>query len=191
LELILVMTIIAIVSAVVIPTFAGFMVGRTTNNTATQILQLAHYARTQSASEGRVYRLNFDPTGTTFWLTVQDTGVFSPLPNDFGQQYKIPEGARLDVQINPQPTTGVLPAAQDQQETPTQNFAPISQAFNQPNTLVQRIHQGSQQYIEFQPGGRTDPAQIRLTDRLGNVIMLTCDAPTEQLRILSPQEVGR
>src|SRR5437764_366826 len=91
LELMLVMTIIAIISATVIPTFRAFAIGRNSKNTASDIIGLANYARTQAAAEGRTYRLNFDPPSGVFWLTAQNAGVFAPPSNDFGNQYRVAE----------------------------------------------------------------------------------------------------
>lgn len=47
------------------------------------------------------------------------------------------------------------------------------------------------QYIEFHPSGRTDPARIRLTDKLGGTIDVACTSATEMFRILSPEEAAR
>lgn len=46
-------------------------------------------------------------------------------------------------------------------------------------------------YVEFQPSGRTDPAHIWLTDTVGGSQEIACGSPTEQFRILPPQEVTR
>jgi prepilin-type N-terminal cleavage/methylation domain-containing protein len=191
LELILVMAIIAIVAAAIIPSFRAFALGRTSSNTATDIIGLANYARTQAAAEGRTYRLNFDPASGEFWLTAQAGGMFIPPSNDFGDHYRVADGMHMDVVVNPQATTGVLPAAVDQQEQPTQAFGPVTQSgTGQPNTLIQRMHQGGL-YVEFQPSGRTDPAQIRLTNSVGDTIDIACASATETFRILVPGEVLR
>src|SRR5437016_2230881 len=89
LELMLVMTIIAIISAAIIPTFRAFAIGRNSKNTASDIIGLANFARTQAAAEGRTYRLNFDPPGGLFWSTAQSGGAFGPPGNDFGNQYQV------------------------------------------------------------------------------------------------------
>jgi prepilin-type N-terminal cleavage/methylation domain-containing protein len=46
-------------------------------------------------------------------------------------------------------------------------------------------------YVAFQPSGRTDPAHIWLTDTVGGSQEVACTSPTEQFRILSPQETTR
>ena len=59
-ELLLVLAIIAIVVAIVGPQLRGFTTGRTTSNTATMLLAMTHYARTQAVTQGETYRLNYD-----------------------------------------------------------------------------------------------------------------------------------
>jgi prepilin-type N-terminal cleavage/methylation domain-containing protein len=186
LELILVMTIIAIVAAVAVPTMRAFTIGRASNNAATQLVELANYARTQAAAEGRIYRMYFDPSTGEFWLTAQNAGVFQPpASNDFGRRFQAGDGVQLDVQVNPAPATTPQPPQQDQQENVTQAFGPISQQYTAPNNLVQHIHQDVLPYVEFQPSGRTDPVQIRLIDKLGTEIDIECPSATESFRIVS------
>jgi len=179
------MTIIAIVAAVAVPTMRAFTIGRGNNNTATQIVALANYARAQAAAEGRIYRLNFDPSTGEYWLTAQNAGVFQPpTASDFGRRFQVADGVQMDVRVNPQATTGQQPLP-DQQENVTQAFAPVSQAYTTPNNLIQHVHQDVLPYVEFEPSGRTDPAQIRLTDKLGGEIDIECPSATEGFRIVS------
>lgn len=188
-ELILVMALIAIVAAVAVPTMRAFTIGRGNANTATQIISVANYARAQATAEGRTYRLNFDPQGGAYWLTAQTAAMFQPPGSDFGQRFQVADGVQMDVRINPQASTGQLPQL-DQQESVTESFGPISQAFTQPNSLVQHLH-GEGLYVEFQPSGRTDPVQIRLTDQLGGEINIECPSATETFRILTAAEMAR
>src|ERR1700733_6283915 len=84
-ELILVLVIIAIIAAIVMPSVSAFSAGRSSQNTASQIVVLANYARAQAAAEGRIYRLNFDTTKQTYWLTAQTRATFSPPANEYNQ----------------------------------------------------------------------------------------------------------
>jgi type II secretion system protein H len=150
-ELILVLAILALVAAAVAPSLRGFGVGRSNSDTATRILALAKYARSEAVNDGRTYRLNFDVNELAFWLTVQNGGAFQPAVGDFGDRYQAGDGvARLQVDLPAQPD-GV--------------------------------------YVAFGPTGRTDPVQIRLTDKLGGVIGLACLSATEEFRILRPEEM--
>ena len=94
-ELILVMTIICIASALIVPSISSFAVGRANHDTATLIVSLAGYARTQSISQGRTYRLNFDTSKDVIWLTAGNAGVFSELTDEFGEQFPIASGSMM------------------------------------------------------------------------------------------------
>src|SRR5579862_3048931 len=125
-ELIIVMVIIAIIAAVAAPSLGVFSKSRLTNNAASQILVMARYARAQSISEGRIYRLNFDTGGGQYWLTADDgTGIFAATGQD-GQR-TVPSGVKMDVQITLQPN--IL-----QNKTDTQQQLETSQQSSQ--TLI-------------------------------------------------------
>ena len=81
--------------------------------------------------------MNFDPVNGEFWLTEQFGGVFESPKNDFGDRYQVADGMQMAVVINPQATTGLLPAAVDQQEQQTQAFGTVTQTgTGQANTLI-------------------------------------------------------
>lgn len=136
-----------------------------------------------------MYRLYFDTKAGEFWLAVQDGGVFQSPGNDYGQRFKVADGGQIEVNILAQPNTQ-LNVPPDEQETTTQLFGQISQSGNQPNTLMQNAHQNGQ-YVEFQPSGRTDPAQIRLTDRIGGQIGVACTTPTELFHVVNVEELSK
>ena len=98
-ELIFVMIIMAIGAALVAPSLIAFEAGRANNDSATLILSLAGYARTQSVSEGRTYRLNVDPARKLVWLTAGNAGVFSGLANDYGKDFPIASGSQMTTDI--------------------------------------------------------------------------------------------
>jgi len=100
-ELLIVLAIIAIMVAMVAPNLRDFAAGRAGPNFAQQIVALTHYAQSQAVSDGSPYRLNFDAQGV--WLTMQSEGQWVPPPNDFGQKVLLPDGIRLDTDIQKQP----------------------------------------------------------------------------------------
>jgi type II secretion system protein H len=173
-ELILVMIILTIVAGAVAPMLRGFTAGRSVANSARAMLALAQYAHTQSMSEGRAYRLNFDTTSGAFWLTADSDGNFNPPPNDFGSRQTLDQGVKMQVDI----TAPVVPLDEQQtgptgMQTPQQQQAP------------------SEQYVEFDPSGRTQQFSVTLADQRGSVIGLACASATDQLRILGPGEVAQ
>ncbi|HEY8666264.1 MAG TPA: GspH/FimT family pseudopilin [Tepidisphaeraceae bacterium] len=99
LELVLVLAILTIVVALVAPSFRGFTAGRRADDTATLIVSLANYARTQAVTEGRTYRLNFDPAARAMWLTADDEGTFVAPSNDFGRRCIASEGVQMEADV--------------------------------------------------------------------------------------------
>ena len=46
-------------------------------------------------TEAKVYRLNFDPAGRTFGVTVQEAGSFVKAKSDFGDVFDVPDGITM------------------------------------------------------------------------------------------------
>jgi type II secretory pathway pseudopilin PulG len=174
-ELILVMVIITFVVGAVVPLLRGFSAGRRTADSARMILALAQYAHTQAESEGRTYRLNFDDSAGTFWLTADhDDGTFQPPANDFGKTQSLDAGVKMQVEITPP----VIPLDEQQSQTPTPTLSK-----SQPTDA------GS--YVEFDPSGRSQPVTISLSDNFGSKVQLACVSATDELRIVPAQEASQ
>jgi prepilin-type N-terminal cleavage/methylation domain-containing protein len=101
LELILVMVIICTVLGMAAPSLRGFFSSRRTADAAAQIVALTQFARTQSATEGRVYRLNFDLDEGTYWLTRAEAGAFVELSTEFGREFSLPDGTVAEWEDQP------------------------------------------------------------------------------------------
>ncbi len=151
-ELILVLAIVTIVVAIVAPSLRGFAQGRTCKNTATLMLAMTSYARTQAVTEGRTYRLNFDPGGRSFWLTFENGATYQSPGGDLGERHELADGVQMETDI-----------AQQQDGL----------------------------YVAFHPSGRTDPANIRLSDRYDDAVEIACSSATEMFRILPREEMTR
>ncbi len=98
-ELLLVLFILTLVVAIVGPQLRGFSAGRNTKNAATSILAMTHYARTQSVTQGLVYRLNFDPQTKTLWISYQQGTRDIKPPNDFATPLQLADGIKVDTDI--------------------------------------------------------------------------------------------
>jgi Tfp pilus assembly protein FimT len=92
LELVLVMVIICTVLGMAAPSLRGFFASRRTADAAAQIVALTRFARTQAGTEGTVYRLNFDTSEGTYWLTRAEFGAFKELSAEFGRTFSLPGG---------------------------------------------------------------------------------------------------
>src|SRR5687768_10165499 len=76
LELIVVLLVLSVLFAMAAPSFSGFGAGRAAHQTASQIVTLARWAREQAVTEGRAYRLNFDPVNGVYFVTAAFGAVF-------------------------------------------------------------------------------------------------------------------
>lgn len=184
-ELVIVMLIIAIMSGLLAPAIFRFAAGRGVDNFARRIVGAAQYARAQSISEARVYRLNFDRNTGQFWLTADaGGGNFQPPSGDFNQRYSAPDGVKMQLVQNaeapPSPVV-MLPWPS--------NIQP--QAYTQPAELLDGTQAGtgsiwtfpqSATFVQFQPTGRTDPATILLMDSSGHSVQVSCATPTDTFR---------
>jgi prepilin-type N-terminal cleavage/methylation domain-containing protein len=192
LELILVMGILTFVAAAVAPRLGAFSVGRKTKDAAAQLLGLARYARAQAIAESRLYRLNFDAAQGTAWLTADNgNGVFGALSSDFGRQFQAPQGVKMTVDLTPQPNIQLNLPQNVQQETVPQSPPLDGRQSAQPGMLMQNLRQDGGSYVEFSPTGRCDPGTIRLGDRLGNTVEVSCASPSELFAIVQPPEASR
>jgi prepilin-type N-terminal cleavage/methylation domain-containing protein len=185
LELILVMLVIAILAGILAPAMARFTMGRSVENFGHRMIGAAQYARAQSISESRVYRLNFDQGTGQFWLTA-DTGGgnFEAPSGEYNQRYAAPTGVRMQIlQSTSAPPSPVIMLPWPATITP--------QPFTQPTALLDGTQAGtgsiytfpqSSSFVQFQPTGRTDPATISLTDTTGRSFEIRCATPTDTFR---------
>ena len=88
----MVMLILSVMLAMVAPSFSGFGAGRDAEYAGAQVMTLSRWAREQAISDGRVYRLNFDPSAQTYWVTAQVGGVFETVDHEFGRVFTLPDG---------------------------------------------------------------------------------------------------
>lgn len=190
-ELVLVMAIIAVLAAIAVPALRAFGIGRQTSNGATLIVTLAAYARTQSASEGRQYRLNFDTAAGTVWLTAADGGTYvAPADPDYGQVFPLADGTRMTVDVTPAPVTLLTPPTDEQQAANVEAPPAFGPAVNAtPNTLLSNGHAGPTPYVTIQPSGRIDPVHVRLVDKLGGVVDVGAAAACDAIHVLAAGEL--
>jgi type II secretory pathway pseudopilin PulG len=165
-ELLLVLVVIGVVVAMVAPSLRGFAGGQQVDDAAASILSLTRWAQSQAITLGRPYRLNFDPGAGTYWLTVQEQGAYVPLKADFGQTFRLPDGASLELRFD-----------QDQDQTNraqnrTAGLGSLTGSFGR-KSAPQR------NYIQFHPSGRCDAATIEVRGKKGQVFQISCASATE------------
>jgi len=190
LELVLVMFIIAIMAGMIAPSLVRFTAGRSVDNFARRIIGAAQYARAQSVSEARVYRMNFDQGSGQFWLTADaGNGNFTAPPGDLNQRFLVPDGVRMQVQVSVQPNISLMLNQNVQQQSVAQSGVLIdgTQA-GTAGQLMQNIHSQGATYVEFSPTGRTDPVSILISDNTGHSTTVACATPTDRFQV---QEASR
>ena len=96
-ELILVMLILCTVLGLAGPSLRGFFGRRQIDNTASRLLSLTQYARSQAICEGRSYRLNIDKDRGTYWLTVRDQGAYEDPGTEWGRVLTLPTELSLEL----------------------------------------------------------------------------------------------
>ena len=95
LELVMVMLVLTVVLAMVAPSLSGFGAGREAEYAGAQIVTLCQWAHEQAVTEGKAYRLNFDPARNAYQVTVQVGGVYQTINNGFGQLFTVPDGVTM------------------------------------------------------------------------------------------------
>jgi type II secretion system protein H len=185
LELILVMLIIAIIAAIAAPALIRFSQGRQLDNYGRQLMATAAYARAQSISEARVYRLNFDQNVAQFWVTADaGAGTFDPATGEYGKRSSPPAGLRMKVEVTSQPNFDLLQNQNIQQQSVQQPGTTLNgQSAGTSGSIMTNTHTQGSTYVEFQPNGRIDPATVDLTDSSGRHLQVACATPTDRFEI--------
>jgi general secretion pathway protein H len=97
-ELLLVMVVLATIAALATPALRGFTKSRLLPNTALDLVSTARFCQEQAKSEGVLYRLMLDPSGTS-WTIMKDDGTgtnFQPIDSKIvPPTYTLPEGITL------------------------------------------------------------------------------------------------
>ena len=199
LELIAVLAVVSIVLVLAWPSLRGFVASRQTADAANSMLALTEYARTQAVAEGRPYRLNIDADSGAYWLTVQqDTGDFVQPGTDLGQQFRVPDGARVAIR-QPDPQTVPIGQPANGQQTGQQTGQPSGGLFGRTSSvggfgalgqLGARANNAAPTYITFSPSRRSDPYTVELRGPQGELYLLACPSATEPFKVTSPAKAN-
>jgi len=94
-ELLIVITIIGVLSAVAFPQFRKTSARIELDNFAKNIYYLALYAQGSAVSGGKVYCLNLLPEEGKIWLTYKEVDSFINIQGRFAKVYKAKEGTKI------------------------------------------------------------------------------------------------
>jgi hypothetical protein len=91
----------------------------------------------------------------------------------------------MNVNITSQFNINLMVPQNVQQEQVQQNGTSINgQQLGGGSILMKNMRDSSSTYVEFQSTGRTDQADIKLTDRLGKMVEVACTSATDVFHIL-------
>jgi prepilin-type N-terminal cleavage/methylation domain-containing protein len=173
-ELVLVLVLIASIVTIAIPSLSRFGKSRRVGDSADRVIALAHWARTQAITRGVNFRLNFDPTQRTYWLTMQNGASFENL---------LQNGA-----------SGPM-GGQDGTSQNGTTFAEVGdevgRVFVTPQGVTFQCNfqpQPDGTYLQFRPTGRSDPGTVTFTDGEGQPIEVGALMATEPFHVLNDQE---
>ena len=91
LELILVLALIGTALSIASPSLSGFARGRDVADAASRVLAMTQLARSQSAAEGRPFRIHLDEEDNSIWLGALKGFDYEEWENDFCRGFDIPE----------------------------------------------------------------------------------------------------
>lgn len=175
-ELIFVMAIICIVLAITAPEFSGFLSGQNTANVTNKLVALARHGRASAISEGRVYRLNVDPTKNEYWLDAQVGGDFKELGTSNGQHFQIPDGIKVQWTAE----TGGAPASATAQAA---SAGAANAATSQAGFRAAGSQASTVQCVQFFPDGRSDMLTLKVTGKNGADVELGAPSECEMWRV--------
>jgi Tfp pilus assembly protein FimT len=90
-ELLIVITIIAVVSTLAIPQFRKAAVNFELESFVKDIYYLCQYLRSSAISQGKIYCLNLNPNEGKIWATYKDETDFKNLQGRFAKPYAVPQ----------------------------------------------------------------------------------------------------
>jgi prepilin-type N-terminal cleavage/methylation domain-containing protein len=95
LELVLVMLLMATALGIASPNLRGFASGSKLKNATYGVLAATSWARTQAASEGRVFRVQFEEG--SYYVAAREGEAFVEHAGELGRRMELPAGVRVEV----------------------------------------------------------------------------------------------
>ncbi len=148
LELVLVLSILAILLVAVAPALSGFAVGRRPGQAATEFLALTRLAHSNAIARGMTYRILIDPAHGRWWLANDESGT-SPAEGELGHVFMTPDGVRVSTNA---PAVNGLPTLRF---TPDGRMTPAVVTFRGPKNAVQVACTGLASGYQIQTAGGT------------------------------------
>ena len=117
------MLIIATTLAVAAPSLRGWNKGSKLRDEVDQFLSVTRYARTEAIASATPHRLVIEESSGRYWLLRKENLEFVNFVGEFGQEFTLPDGYRLALQLSPQPMIDTPPPTGEA----VINFSPLGQ----------------------------------------------------------------
>lgn len=96
-ELIVVVAMLGVLTAMVVPIYGGSMASMRIRNTQSDIVSLIEYIQERAVTDGREYRLYFDKPENLYWVMYLvgrdgEEKNFEPETREYGRERYLPEG---------------------------------------------------------------------------------------------------
>ena len=177
-ELLTVLTILVLLSALVAPAFTRQYYTARLNSAARNLVALMQYARSQAVVEGTTYRLNIDQQAGRLWITYYDDGQqtrgeaqtepgFAPDQSALGSARELPD----DVEVK-QIALGDEALAQLSDE-----------ALDTIQAQQGQLNEEGTPFITFNPQGTSDGARLLLENEYQDRLAVSLDAITGRTEI--------
>ncbi len=98
LEIIVVLSLMAIISAAVVPVFSSSLTGLKQNDALRNLVSLIQFVQEKAVSESQVYRVCFDTEANTYWVMQpavdpdEEGDPFERVEEPYGRRKKLPRG---------------------------------------------------------------------------------------------------
>jgi len=187
-EIMLVLTLIAILSSITMPSLRGLAVSTRLKSSAHAIRDMLHFARDMAVTEKIVYLVVFDLDQNRYWLASSETFATENLAsslitspsnriNQAVSETKTSETAQSTVSR----TSMVLGIPKQ----PSQNVSLFQMVTNH-NSQTNQINSGAD-YIYFSSTASSENTDIYIQDQKGKTMSISVEAATGRVRI---QHVG-
>lgn len=165
-ELMVVVAIIGIISAMIIPQMQGTFDDALLRSTARDLVNVFSLASSRAVAMNQSYQVRFDTQNKRYAVERQiHDGTqenYVPLKDVSGSEGKL--DSRINITINP---AGENPTEDDSGVGPADQSAPDA--------------------ISFYPDGTADPAEVRLRDRDGFQVLMQINPVTARVQLTEPQ----
>jgi type II secretion system protein H len=168
LELMVVLVLIAIMTALIIPEMRGTLADAQLRSTARELVGVFNLAYSQAVTVNRPHRVRIDPRARRYQLEwassgSEQSGRFAPVTGINGCQGTWDEKIRLEIRKSPR-----SPQAPDEEQLLESGVV-------------------SFETILFLPDGTADSTEIHLEDQTGSELVLAIHPTTARVRIIESQ----